>query len=82
MPECALHLNDAIELASGNTEDGWKRIDGALEECSNDQEYFAWAVENLSNPDSNLRDLAASILERTDFDLTDEVVSQLFALMG
>jgi hypothetical protein len=69
------------QLAKGNTDEGWATIDEQLAEYCNDPEFLTWARANTANEESGLRDLAATIFERSDAPLDDEDVSKLLILM-
>lgn len=75
-------LEQLIELAKNNKDEDWKIIDGKLGNYSDEGEFLKWSKENLSNEDSGLRDLAASILERSKHDLADSDIENLEALMN
>lgn len=74
-------LETFIQLAKENTDEGWATIDEQLAEHCNDPEFLAWARANTANEESGLRDLTATIFERTDAPLDDEDVSKLLILM-
>ena len=72
-------INTIVDLAK---EENWQKVDDLLSQHAGQQELFDWARGSLSDPDSNLRDLAASILEQTNLPLEDVVIEGLFGLMG
>lgn len=74
-------LGTFIQLAKANTDEGWVAIDKQLAEHCNDPEFLIWARANTANEESVLRDLAATIFERTDAPLDEEDVSKLMILM-
>jgi HEAT repeat protein len=75
-------LGQLIELAKNNQDEDWEIIDGKLGNYSDEEEFLKWSKKNLSNEDSGLRDLAASILERSKYDLEDSDIDNLIALMN
>ena len=75
-------LGQLTELAKSNQDGDWEIIDGKLDNYSDEEEFLKWSKENLNNEDSGLRDLAASILERSKHDLGDSDVDNLISLMN
>jgi len=75
-------LEQLTELAKNNQDEDWEIIDGKLGNYSDEEEFLKWSKKNLSNEDSGLRDLAASILERSKHDLEDSDIDNLIALMN
>ncbi|MBI4599967.1 hypothetical protein HY732_03520 [Candidatus Uhrbacteria bacterium] len=71
-----------IALAGANTEEGWAKIDLELPQVCNDPVVLTWARENTSNPESGLRDLAATIFEASKVPLTSEDIEKLTRLMS
>ena len=74
-------LNKMVDLARQNTDEGWQVIDGLLPQCADQREFLDWSAGNITDPESGLRDLAASVFEQTSLPLSDEIVEGLFGLM-
>lgn len=74
-------LNNFIELAKTNDDKSWGEIDEKLSQHRSDPALLDWARENTNNEDSGLRDLAATIYEATETDLSADDVSNLLILM-
>jgi len=60
-------------IEAAKTED-WDFIDGQIPSIANDPEYLRWAIQKgIRDEDGNVRDLAASILEKTETLPSDSV---------
>ena len=70
-------------IAAAKAED-WDFVDGALPSVCNNSAYLGWVEKKgLKDPDSNVRDLAVSILGKTaDNDLIVRVQAKLRELMA
>lgn len=75
-------LNNMIELAQRNSDDGWDQIDNMLPELAQEHVVITWARQNLDNEDDRLRDLAASVFEVSEMLPTDEEIAELVDLMN
>ncbi len=63
-------------IGAAQSED-WDRVDVVLPELVDNPETVSWATQALDDKDGNLRDLAASIFERSQIDLQPEVQGRL-----
>ncbi len=75
-------LKKLIELAVLNTGESWDAIDEELPQCANDESFLNWARLNLNNENSGLRDLSATVLEKSNCNLVDENIKNLEVLMN
>ncbi len=70
------------EIVTAAKEERWNFVDENLAETVNNPEVTRWALnDGLNDEDGNLRDLAASILEKSDYVLSDEEESKLLNLL-
>jgi hypothetical protein len=72
-------LNNILNLVK---QENWEQVDAILPQHSNTQEFLNWAKDNLDNEDPNLRDLAASILEISDTEISEQTITNLYTLMN
>jgi hypothetical protein len=75
------NTNPVSELTQLAEQGKWEEIDSILPSRSNNQEVFSWAKENLFHENSEMRDLAASVLESSAVELTDDDIHTLVTLM-
>ncbi len=68
-------------LLQAAQQEEWDTVDGALSAGVNDR-YIGWALESgLDVKDPNLRDLAASIIEKSDTELEPGTLDKLMVLV-
>tara|TARA_Y100000310_G_scaffold122529_1_gene121230 strand:- start:2420 stop:2794 length:375 start_codon:yes stop_codon:yes gene_type:complete len=69
------------ELIKAAKEENWDLVDSEILEVANDPRFIDWAKEKgLSDDDENVRDLAVSLLEKTN-DLDEPTMRILYSLM-
>ncbi|MBU4284605.1 MAG: hypothetical protein KJ968_05860, partial [Nanoarchaeota archaeon] len=60
----------------------WKIVDKSIPKVCNNKSIIGWAFrEGLNDGNENVRDLAASILEKTSSSLTKEIKEKLYSRM-
>lgn len=69
------------ELIGAAKKEDWNKVDAILPEVCNDSSFIEWALKNgLKDSDGNIRDLAASILEKTQ-KITKDMKDRLYQVM-
>lgn len=75
-----LSIADLIELAR---QEKWEEVDGVLPTFANRAEVLEWATKSgLYETDGNLRDLACSILQTSNYKMRETDMKRLRELMG
>jgi len=70
------------EVISAAREENWDYVDQNLSSFANDDEVVDWARSaGATSDDDNERDLAASILEKTNHDITEQDKDTLRGMM-
>lgn len=70
------------EVVNAASEENWDLVDGAIPLLAQEDKTLDWAKkEGLANEDDNLRDLAASIFEKTDQEIDDKIKGRLTAML-
>jgi HEAT repeat protein len=73
-------INDLKGLVKVKEPD-WNKVDKTIPKICNDQEFINWAYkEGLYDSERNVRDLAASVLEKTKI-LTEDMKDRLYQVM-
>lgn len=68
-------VSELIKLASNATDEDWKKIDERLPSVCEKARVRNWAYQKgLYDHNPNIRDLAASILEKAKWPITDETM--------
>ena len=79
-PKRPFTLESLIEAAR---KEDWNKVDRHLKALANKIPVLVWAsAEGLSDPDGNVRDLAASIFEATATELAGETVTRLMRMLS
>lgn len=73
-------LQQLIEYAKN---EDWESMDKGIPSLCNDNEVISWSLElGITDENGNIRDLAVSLLEKSDYTLTEEDKTKLMELMG
>ena len=72
-------IDALIEAAK---KEDWEEVDKSILDVCNNESIIAWAFrKGLNDGNENVRDLAASILEKTNSILTGEIKEKLYSSM-
>lgn len=79
--EGGIDLEKIVALAQANTEESRQQVDSLLPTICDDPSVVSWARQNTKNPESPLRDLAATILTATATELDDTDFDNLVSML-
>lgn len=75
--ETLRHPPNLDELRAMAANQDWEAVDSVIGLVSNSPAALSWAQGGLDDEDGNLRDLAASLLEASDTELSARVIESL-----
>lgn len=73
--------DDITQLVSLAEQGAWEEVDIILPDLSQKPEVHKWATENVLHSESEKRDLAASIIEASNLELTEDNITDVVTLM-
>lgn len=76
IPKSIPSLNEIKAMAAN---EDWDGVDTVIGSAANDPSFLVWAEGGLEDEDGNLRDLAASLFEKTDTPLSPGVTETLLS---